>query len=371
MAIDRPTLQEIIDRIEADIESRTVYPLVRRSVLKVLARVYGGAVHTLYGYLAYQADQIFVNSASGESLDRHAEEYGMGRQIALKAEGYVTVVGVLGTSIPAGTELQSPDGLLYETVSLASLDLASGGIPGSDGMQQVLIRAKTAGAEYNQGADVLFSFTSPLTDVQPTADTLFWIRGGTDRETDAELRARVLRRKQYPPMGGAAHDYVTWMLEFPGVTRAWCFPNYDGDGTVGCAFVMDGESSILSSTIMLPLVKEYLIEHDDPISGLTVGCPATAQAGLRMISLSELPVNFEVILSPNTTTVQAQVQAELEDLILREGGPGETLRLSRIGEAISSAYGEEQHTLVVPGADIVASESQIHVMGSVTFSGSA
>lgn len=371
MAVERPTLQEVIDRIEADMKVKTIYPLVRRSVLKVLARIYGGAVHTLYGYMEYKGWQTFVNFADATHLDRHAEEYGMGRQIALKAEGEVQVVGALGTTIPAGTELQNPDGLLYEVVTDTDLDTSTGGGSGADGTQLVPIRAKTAGVEYNQTSGVVFSFTSPLADVQPTATAPFWIRGGTDRETDAELRARVLRRKQYPPRGGSKHDYVTWMMEFPGVSRAWAFPGIDGDGTVGCAFVMDGEDPIIPDAITRDLVRQYLEEHEDPVTGLTVGCPVGAKAGLRMLTLYDLPVHFEVMLTPNTTAVQTEVKAELEDLILREGGPGNALRLSRISEAISGAFGETRHRLIVPAADVVASSQQIHAMGTLTFQGGA
>ena len=43
--------------------------------------------------------------------------------------------------------------------------------------------------------------------------------GGTDSESDADLRSRVLERIQRPPMGGDADDYVQWTLSVPGVTR--------------------------------------------------------------------------------------------------------------------------------------------------------
>ena len=57
----------------------------------------------------------------------------------------------------------------------------------------------------------------------------------------------------------------------------------------------------------------------------------------------------------------------MEDLILRDGGPGETLYLSRIDEAISLATGEEKHRLDVPVADVTASTGQVHVLGTITF----
>ena len=67
------------------------------------------------------------------------------------------------------------------------------------------------------------------------------LAAGSDAETDESLRARVLRRIQKPPQGGAGYDYVAWALEVPGVTRAWVYPAEMGLGTVTVRFVRDLE----------------------------------------------------------------------------------------------------------------------------------
>src|SRR4029077_19696830 len=64
------------------------------------------------------------------------------------------------------------------------------------------------------------------------------IDGGTDTETDEQLRSRILHRIRNPPMGGAIADYVTWALAVPGVTRAWAAPE-QGVGTITVRFLMD------------------------------------------------------------------------------------------------------------------------------------
>ena len=68
--------------------------------------------------------------------------------------------------------------------------------------------------------------------------TVIHLTGGTDTETDEQLRARILHRIQNPPMGGAAADYVAWALAVPGVTRAWAAPE-QGVGTITVRFLMD------------------------------------------------------------------------------------------------------------------------------------
>ena len=70
--------------------------------------------------------------------------------------------------------------------------------------------------------------------------------------------------------------------------------------------------------------------------------------------------------------MRAVVEAELEDLLTREGevddGSGSgTILLSHIREAISVATGETDHTLTAPAADVTFSLGEIAVMGTVTW----
>ena len=74
---------------------------------------------------------------------------------------------------------------------------------------------------------------SPIVGVNASANvTAGALTGGADAEDDDSLRARLLARIKEPPQGGSKADYVTWALEVPGVTRAWCYPEEMGDGTV-------------------------------------------------------------------------------------------------------------------------------------------
>ena len=109
MPFERPTLTIIINRIQNDIETRLsdVGTLLRRSLLKILARVFGGAIHLLYGYIDYQSDQIFVTTADTSGLDKIATEYGKTRNAATYATGQGTATGTAGTTIPINSRLQS------------------------------------------------------------------------------------------------------------------------------------------------------------------------------------------------------------------------------------------------------------------------
>ncbi|MFV1975494.1 MAG: baseplate J/gp47 family protein [Candidatus Scalindua sp.] len=354
-------MTQIIDRISADFQTRITgaTTLLRRSFLKVLAKVYGGTVHLLYGYLDYQSKQLFATTADTVGLDLIASEYGISRTTAVKATGQTVATGTDEYNIPANTELQSTNGQVYLVDTLVTL---------ANGTATLDITAKEVGVDGNDDGNIILTFVSPIININSnTTVTSDGINGGSDEETDMALRERVLARKRKPPYGGAEHDYIAWAKEVAGITRTWAISSYMGSGTIGVAFVRDNDENILPNQILRDAMKAYIISHVDPASGDTIGCPVTAEPGLFIINLSELLINFVIDIYPNTDVVQTAIQTELTNLIKDEGGPGQTLYLSHINEVISQTAGALRHNLITPSSDITATNDQIHILGSITF----
>jgi uncharacterized phage protein gp47/JayE len=181
------------------------------------------------------------------------------------------------------------------------------------------------------------------------------ITAGAEVESDDSLRSRLLTRIRETPHGGAYHDYLAWALEVPGVTRAWCYPQYLGLGTVGLAFVCDDQADILPDAEKIAEMRDY-IEARRPVTAVvTVFAPIP------------VPLDLSIRITPNLATVAASVETELRDLIYREAEPGGTIYLSHIREAISLAVGEVDHELVSPIEDVVLENGEITVMGAITW----
>lgn len=70
MSFERPTLKEIIERLDGDTQSRLSVPQMRRSNARVFDRVLAGAAHSLYGYIEYLNRQQFFDTAESDYLDR-------------------------------------------------------------------------------------------------------------------------------------------------------------------------------------------------------------------------------------------------------------------------------------------------------------
>ena len=362
MAWNRPSLTQIKDRIETDIESSLgLTSLVRRSFLKVMAKAYAGAVHLLHGFLEYMSRQIFADTAEVEFLDRHGAIWGVLRTPATFAELNIDITGTDGATIPVNTTYQSADGKEYSTDQEVTI---------SGGVATVKIIATENGEESNLELSDVVSLESPIANVDSDATVSSIVIDAEDTEADEAYRARLLDYIRQPPNGGSANDYIQWALSVAGVTRAWVLPLQLGPGTVGVAIVEDGEDPITASPAKIQEVKDYI----------EIVRPVTAEVTVFTPILSSMDITIE--LKPNTTTVQEAVESEIKDLIFRdsevegsfktpsEDNTGEIL-LSRINEAISIAQGEEDHNITLINgsapADIIPGSNELIVLGTITW----
>lgn len=350
MPFARPTLQALIERAATDIEAALpgADARLRRSNLAVLARMHAGAVHGLYGYLDWLAKQVMVDTAETLFLERHAGIWGVQRRPAAYAAGLVEFSGIPGVVVPAGTQLVRSDGALFTTQVDATID--------SSQVATADVVAVDAGAAGNTAALVTLRLVVAVPGVSSSARVVApAVTQGADREDDESLRARVLERVQQSPMGGAAHDYVAWAKQVPGVTRAWCYPLEAGPGTVVVRFVRDDDASIIPDAAEVLAVQDYINTRK----------PVTAQA--TVVAPVAAPLAMTIALTPNTLAVRNAVQAELADVVRREAQPGGTILLSHLREAVSIAAGEVNSVLATPTVDVTHTANQMPVLGTITW----
>lgn len=349
MPFVRPTLSELQDRAEADLASRMgLSALLRRGTLWVLSRLIAGAAHGLHGRADFLARQLMPDTADVEHLDRWAGIYGVTRKAATPSAGTVTFTGTDAAVIPAGTRLRRVDSLEVETQAEGTI---------SAGTASVAVEAVDPGVAGNTAAGAELDLVSPIAGIDDTATVDSpGLSSGAERETDAALRTRVLQQLQERPQGGSKADYIGWALSQPGITRAWCLPAWYGGGTVGltCA-TDDAPGGPIPDAGTISDLQTY-------VDGVR---PVTAQ--VFVFAPTEVTLDPTIQLTPDTQVARAAVEASLEDLLRREAEPGATLYLSHIKEAISTAPGEVDHTLVSPTADVVASDHELITLGTVTW----
>lgn len=317
MAYQRPTIQTIYGRIKADMESRVTsgVKIPTFSLLGVLAIVFAGAIHLVYGYLDFISLQLFVDTATKEWLDRLGNMYGIPRKAATFATGEVTFSGTDGTTIPAGTALQNEDGIRYSTVSDVII---------SSGFALADVQADVEGEVGNNTYSSVF-LVSPISGVDTEATISTPIEGGVDQETDDELRVRVLFRMSNPPASGNAADYQRWATEVAGVGKAWTITadQYQGAGTVA-VIIATNELEVVDTAVKAEVIAN--IEEQRPIG-----------ASVDVLDIDAKDTDYTLKISPYTSDLISAVEESLRELHLAEAAPSGTILLSHIQAAIAAS----------------------------------
>ena len=352
-----PTLKEMRSLVRDQLRGRLpgVDANVPNSVLRVISDGQGALAHLTLQYIDWLAQQLLPDSAESEWLDRHGRIWlgnadgTRGRKLATLASGIVMVTGSAGVVMSAGTRLRAATGFEYET--LKQIVVGSTDTP-------VEVRALDPGEDGNllPGTIIAFTPTAPAGLDQTTEVQI--LDGGTDEETDDELRARVLLRIQQPPMGGDKTDYVEWALAVPGVTRAWCGPLEQGIGTVTIRFMMDDlRINGLPTQNDVDTVAAY-IDTKRPVAVKDFFCVAPLP----------YPLNFYISdLSDDTEDVRASIEQNLKAMFFEKAYPGSTFYRSWADEAISNAIGEAFHELTFV-TTFMPAPGYLPVLGSVIYS---
>lgn len=354
MAFNRPTLGSLISTAEAEINALVpnADARMRFSILGVFARVWAALVDGLYSALIFLSRQLFVMTATRSFLTLIAESYGIFRLPITAAQGCATLQGASGTVVPVSTIFLRSDGIQYQTTAGVVIPPA--------GFIDVSVIALTQGDIGNAAAGVLLQPSVPIAGLTGATVCAAAISGGAEEELDDALRERVLFRLQNPPGAGTVTDWERWARSMSAaVTRVWVVPTVYGNGTVGIVFAQDN-GPVVPPPSAVTQMQAYLAQFTPAGSDVYVFAPTL------------VPTNFEIHEEPNADpTIRQNIINELTDLLYREAGPGRTIPLTHVHEAISSAQGEQDHVLTVPAAPLVftkvAPVFQVGVLGNVVW----
>jgi uncharacterized phage protein gp47/JayE len=322
MPFARKSLADLRTQSQADFSAALAGsdPLLRFSVLGVLADVFAEIENGAYGYIDYVGKQAVPFTATDEWAEGWAALKGVTRKPASYATASaVSGLSTIGRPIPAGTQLVRSDGATYVTLSDVAV---SGG-----GTATVSLQAVEAGSASNLTAGQNLVLGSPIAGVASTW-TVGAAAAGADVEGDDDFRTRYLEVYRNPPQGGAAADYVEWALNVPGVTRAWVTPNGVGAGTVVVYSMLDQAEADFGG---------FPQGTDGVAAGETRGAAATGDQllvanaifPLRPVTAlvySKAPlanaINYTISLPGASVGTKALVAAAIVDVMLTFGTPG-------------------------------------------------
>ncbi len=344
----RGMFRQYLPGTDASIQQNFVY--VCAKVVALLAREYELRLEWIY-------TQLFVSTATDRAILRmHGADYRIYQKPAAPAVGIITGAGQAGVTYPAGIRFLS-GGATYLTTSPFTA--------ASDGAFSASVQAETRGATTNRDTGAVMNLADAAlypTLAQQAEVGVAGLGGGADLEEIESLRKRILARKAQPPQGGALPDYERFALEVPGVLKAWAYQFTNGIGSIVVYFLFDGRVNYIPTsgdvaTVQAHIDAKRLIRVDDIVAVAPIADPVN-------ITIADL--------STDTPDVRAAIEANLRAMFLERPRPGVAaepfeLSLSWISEAISSATGEDQHTLVLPSTDLSFTNGHIPVLGAVSY----
>lgn len=319
-----PDPQSIIDNIVRTltaglVQAGVVNPVVDPgSDFYLICLALGTQLGVQYQAIVSTADAQMMDTAVGTDLDRLLEVYGLSRRPASPAFGFITYSSSASALIPTNSQLISGFGLLYQVLTGGTY--ANGDI--------IEVESLDAGANTNLAVNSTLTWISTPPFGNPNVSVSSAIVGGSDAESDATARARLLSHVANPPSFGNWQQTVELVLNSdPSIQYAFIYPICNGPGSEHIAItrsptatdkhrdvvtvpVLNNATSVIEGNI--PAYVETLTTTVDNVNfdisfGLTIPFPPGAtQLGLGggWANYNPFPViNGTNILFSSVTTV--------------------------------------------------------------------
>lgn len=336
MAFSIPTLAEVVRSVENGFSIAfygSAGPL-RVSVLKVLAKAFGGAVYLLVLCCGWIWRNNFIVSADALSLStKHATRLNLPRKPASFAHGSAFFIASGATTVKAGTILVNPSsGVEFELLEDVTFTAA--------GNKSANIVAVVSGFSGNVGIGATLQFRDITNDSITDIRTVTQVTGGASYdvqvgseiqqwgETLEDYRNRLLDRERNQPQGGAEPDYKSWLMRFEFVSDVWTVPNWPLTNNVSC-FIADNR------TVNAGIPAADVKTAQNYLSNVARR-PITSRPIVAAANFVGLYVN---ISSPGISDAEkSDVDVALQKL-LKKYGPGDTLEINEVRNMIRSVTG--------------------------------
>lgn len=240
---------------------------------------------------------IFPQYASGNALDKFLASYNLqSRSAGTPATGYCSLADVQtqDITIPVNTELSISNNQYF----VQQTTVVIGGTLG-----QIPIQSSNTGAGQQLANGTELTLTEPIGSIDKLV--VISMNEGAGKESDPNVRYRILQAIQNPKLGGTKQDYITWATSQPNITASYVAANILQTGILSI-FVLSGTNDpdvILANPYAynrtttdpdIQTVQNY-IETQRPINDNALVSTTDTQI------YSEPTINVGVILIQNLT----------------------------------------------------------------------
>lgn len=292
-------------------------------------RVLAGELHNLWTQMEWLERQIFPDTATGQWLEKLAEQKGLQRKAGARASGTLTFLREsplwYDITIPKGTRcaVSRESGVSYET--LEEVVLPSGSLSVDAAAQ-----AMSIGVEGNSPADTITVMLTPPAGISSvTNGTAF--TGGVEEEDDESLRERLLEAYHRPSNGVNSGFYEQEALKHDQVYSVSVVPRARGNGTVDIYIsTLQGDPS---TQLLEELQEEFNLQKEINVD-IQVKAPERVEV--------EIVAYVKTVEGYDRNAVVKECKERIQECFSKKK-IGENLYLAQIGDVIFHTPGVENY----------------------------
>ena len=344
------TVDEIFEEMLSCFGEKTGVELEAGCDLAVRLYAAAAQVYALYVQADWVARQAFPQTAEGEYLDLHAQLRSLERKEATRAVGTLRFTAGEASendrAIPLGTVCMTAGLVRFETTQAAVL---------SAGATQVDVPAQAVqpGSAGNVSADAVVSMAVAPVGIQSCGNPSPFL-GGSDGESDQELRARVMDTFQRLPNGANAAFYEQGALSFDEVAAASVLPRSRGIGTVD---VVVSTHSGKADPALLEQIQAYFQSRREIAVDVQVRAPEQVKV--------DVAIRLQPAEGSSLETAAAGVEAAVRSWFSGER-LGKPVLLAQLYSLIFACDGVANCRLAAPADDVEIAAHQLPVLGTLT-----
>lgn len=346
------TYEEIYNRMKSEYIAQSGSDFNEEGDIAVRMRVLAGEIYNAAVNAEWLKNQMYVATASGECLDYFASQRGLERKPALKAQGELSFCtnepAPYDIFIPLGTCVSTSDSEPVRFVTTEEGRISKGGT-----MLSVWAEAEKPGSNGNIAIEEARIIVNAPAEVDYAYNGAAY-KGGTDEETDDELRARIQDSFLVPSNGTNAAYYKKLALSVSGITKAGVVAKLRGTGTVD-VFVSNGSNTVQSTAVA---EAQSLISKNRELN-----------VDVLVSSAQPYTLNLDVTVTANdgysTSDVQKKSKAIFTEY-LDSLDIGSAFYLTELGKRLMNTGYIKNYVFGDDMSDAVASGSQCFKAGTMT-----
>ena len=313
-----PSISDLFSSISTNLKSQFGISSENdlKRVLMAIASSDAGMLKIFYLALLDVQKNILPDLADTESMGGTLERYGrlkLGRDPNPATQGryLINVSGILGTTIPIGTQFVNNVTNKYYTTDV-SLTLTST-------LQDVSVLASSSGTDSILNiADVLYTVNT-ITNIQSLATVYDILVTPTDAEDLDVYRNLILEAYRLEPNGGSASDFAFWALDVPGVRTVYPYTTGSGMATIYAEGLTGNGSvnqSILDQLWKSDLTGVFELNPDITLNNYERGRRQLGFTGITMLSVNPLSVVVTITnLKTTSPAITLAIQTELSNML--------------------------------------------------------